>query len=49
MSVHFVLLAYGTSFNKFDDVGGESWPPEVMFKECFGVESSCMTKSGGTM
>ena len=47
MSVYFVLLTYGTSLDEFVDICGQSWPPEVMFEEHFGVELSCVAEGRG--
>ena len=49
VSVYFVLLAYGTSFNELVNIGSQTRPPEVLFKESFGMESTCMSKSGRGM
>ena len=47
--VDFVLLTYGTSSDEGIDKRGQSRPPEIPFQECFGMESSCMSGSGGVM
>ena len=47
--VNFILLAYRTSRDEGIDEGGKSRPPKVSFQESFGVESSCMSCSGGVM
>ena len=49
MGVYFVLLAYGATLDESVDICGKSWPPEVMFKECFGAESACVAKGGGVV
>ena len=47
--IHFVLLAYGASFNELVNVSSQAWPPEVTFKESLGMESTCMPKGGRGM
>ena len=47
MGVYFVLLAHSASFDEFVDIGSQSQPPEVSFKEGFGVESTGMSKGRG--
>ena len=47
MSVYFVLLAHSASFDEFVDIGSQPWPPEVSFKEGFGVELTGMSKGRG--
>ena len=49
MSVYFVLLAYHTTFNEFVNMGSQSRPPEVTFKEGFGMEPASMPKGRGGM
>ena len=47
MMVYLVLLAHGTARDKGIDKGGQTRPPEVAFDDGLGVETSCMSRSGG--
>ena len=47
MSIHFVLLAYSTTFDEFVNIGSQPWPPKVTFKEGFDMEPASMSKSRG--
>ena len=42
MGIHFVLLAYGATFDKAVDVCRKPRPPEVSFQESFGTKPSRM-------
>ena len=44
MVIDFVFLAYSTSSNEGIDKRGQSGPPEVPLQECFGAESSCVSR-----
>ena len=44
MGVYFVLLAHGTSFDEFVNIGSQAGPPEVTFEENFCAESACMSE-----
>ena len=47
MSVDLVLLANCAAHNEVLDKGGKTWPPEILFKDGFGVENTHMTQEGG--
>ena len=47
MSVDLVLLANCAAHNEVLDKGGKTWPPEIPFKDGFGVENTHMTQEGG--
>ena len=49
MSVGFVLLADRTTSDEVLDKGGETWPPEIPFQNCFGAKDTHMTRQGGGM
>ena len=49
MSVNLVLLANHATSNKMLDKGGQTRPPEIMFKDRLGVEDSHVARKGGGM
>ena len=46
MSVYLILLAYSTPLDEFVNIGGEAGPPEITFKESFGVKLACVSEGG---
>ena len=49
MCTGLVLLANGAAGNEVVDKHRKSWPPEVMFNNGFGMETSEVTREGGGM
>ena len=49
MSVDLVLLANHTTHNEVFDKSGEAWPPEVTFKDSFGVKDTHVSREWGGM
>ena len=47
MCVGLVLLADGTASDKVFYEGGETWPPEILFQDCFGMKDTHMTRQRG--
>ena len=49
VSVGLVLLADGTPSDEALYKGGEAWPPEIPFQNCFGAKDTHVTRQGGGM
>ena len=49
MSIDLVLLANSTIRNEILDKNGKAWPPEIMFKDRFGVEDPHVAQKGRSM
>ena len=47
--VGLVLLADGAAGNKVFHEGGEAWPPEIPFQDCFGAKDTHVTQQRGGM
>ena len=47
MDVDLVLLAEGAAIDKVFHKGGETRPPEILFKDSLGVEDTHVTHGGG--
>ena len=47
--VGLVLLADGAAGDKVLHEGGETWPPEIPFQECFGMKDTHMSCQRGGM
>ena len=45
--VGLVLLANGAPSDKVLDEGGETWPPEISFQDCLGMEDTHVTGQRG--
>ena len=49
VSVGLVLLADGAASDEVLHKGGEAWPPEIPFENCFGVKDTHVTRQRGGM
>ena len=49
VSVGLALLADGTTSNEVLYEGGEAWPPEITFQNCFGAKYTHVASQRGGM